>query len=101
MASSNDWTPVTMLLRKRLGLLALVPFLLWSCQSDDPTAHGVNAPGVLASGYWIPDGIAVIGESEFLFADREGALYHYVGGAVTRVQGIPPSRTSGIFGGLT
>src|SRR5687767_3400039 len=89
-----------MRLRRSLGILALVPLLFWSCQSDDPTAHGVNAPGVLASGYWIPDGIAVIGESEFLFADREGALYHYVGGAVTRVQSIPKSRTSGIFGGL-
>jgi hypothetical protein len=75
MVSSNDWTPVTSLLRKHLGLLALLPFLLWSCQADDPTANGgMNEPGVLASGYWIPDGIAVIGEGEFLFADRGGAL---------------------------
>jgi hypothetical protein len=69
MVSSNDWTPVTILLRKHLGLLALLPFLLWSCQADDPTAHGgMTEPGVLAPGYWIPDGIAVIGEGEFLFA---------------------------------
>ena len=75
MVSSNGWTPVTILLRKHLGLLALAPFLLWSCQADDPTAHGVmTEPGVLASGYWIPDGIAVIGEGESLFADRGGAL---------------------------
>ena len=26
----------SMLLRKRLGLLAFLPFLLWSCQTDDP-----------------------------------------------------------------
>jgi glucose/arabinose dehydrogenase len=57
-------------------------------------------PGVLASGYWIPDGIAVIGEDEFLFADRGGALYHYVGGGVTGVRGLPQSRTSGVYGGL-
>ena len=89
------------LLRKRLGLLAVLPLLLWSCQADDPTANGgMTEPGVLASGYWIPDGIAVIGEGEFLFADRGGALYHYLGGGVTKVQGVPPVRTSGIYGGL-
>ena len=55
---------------------------------------------MLASGYWIPDGIAVIGEGEFLFADRGGTLYHYEDGAVARVQGLPPSRTSGVYGGL-
>ena len=101
MVSSNGWTPVTILLRKHLGLLAVLPFLLWSCQADDPTDHGVmTEPGVLASGYWIPDGIAVIGEDEFLFADRGGSLYHYVGGGVTKVRGLPPSRTSGVYGGL-
>jgi glucose/arabinose dehydrogenase len=60
----------------------------------------VTEPGVLASGYGIVDGIAVIGEDEFLFADRGGALYHYLRGAVTRVRGIPPSRTSSVYGGL-
>ena len=101
MVSSNDGTPVTIMLRKHLGLLALVPFLLWSCQADDTTAHGeTNEPGLLASGYWIPDGIAVIGEGEFLFADRGGSLYHYAAGRVTRVRGLPTSRTSGVFGGL-
>jgi aldose sugar dehydrogenase len=83
------------------GLLALLPCLLWSCQAGDPNANdGTTEPRVLASGYWIPDGIAVIGEGEFLFADRGGALYHYLDGGVTRVQGIPTSRTSGIYGGL-
>ena len=54
--------------RKALGLLAVLPVLLWSCHADDPTAQGgVTEPGVLASGYWIPDGIAVIGEGDFLF----------------------------------
>jgi len=101
MVSSNDWTPATILRRKHLGLLALLPFLLWSCQAADATGNGgMNEPGVLASGYWIPDGIAVIGEGEFLFADRGGALYHYVGGGVTKVQGLPPSRISTVYGGL-
>src|SRR5678815_938699 len=100
MASGSDWTPVTILRRKHPGLLALLPFLLWSC-GDGPTAHGgMTEPGVLASGYWIPDGIAVVAESEFLFADRGGALYHYVGGRVTAVRGLPPSKTSGVYGGL-
>ena len=99
MVSSDDRTPVKILLRKQLGLLAFLPFLFWSC-GDDPTAHDVTEPGVLASGYWIPDGIAVIGEREFLFADRAGDVYHYVDGGVTRVRGIPVSRISGIYGGL-
>jgi glucose/arabinose dehydrogenase len=89
------------MLRKRLALLALLPVLLWSCRAEDSTANGgMTEPGVLASGYWIPDGIAVIGENEFLFADRAGTLYHYMGGGVTKVQGLPPSRISGIYGGL-
>jgi glucose/arabinose dehydrogenase len=60
----------------------------------------MTEPGVLASGYWIPDGIAVIGEGEFLFADRGGGLYHYNDGRVTGVRGLPPVRTSDIYGGL-
>jgi aldose sugar dehydrogenase len=84
-----------------VGLLAALPFLFWSCPADNPTANGgTNEPGVLASGYWIPDGIAVIGDGEFLFADRGGALYHYAGGGVTQVRGLPSTRTSGVFGGL-
>ena len=85
---------------KQLGRLAFFPFLLWSCQANDLTHGGMTEPGVLASGYEIPDGIAVIGEREFLFADRRGALYHYVGGRATAVRGLPRSRTSGVFGGL-
>ena len=38
MVSSNDWRSVMILLRKHLGLLALLPFVLWSCRADDPTA---------------------------------------------------------------
>jgi glucose/arabinose dehydrogenase len=99
MVSRNDWTPVTILLRKHMRLLAVWLFLLGSC-ADDPTSNGTTEPGVLASGYWIPDGIAVIAEREFLFADRGGALYHFVDGRVTKVQGIPTTRTSDIYGGL-
>ena len=92
---------VTILHRIHVRPVALLPFLLWSCEAADPTAHREMAePGVLASGYWIPDGIAVIGEGEFLFADRGGALYHYVNGGASAVRGLPRSRTSGVFGGL-
>jgi glucose/arabinose dehydrogenase len=90
-----------MMIRKHRRLVALLPFLLWSCRSEDATANvGTNEPGVLASGYWIPDGLAVIGEHEFLFADRGGTLYHYVDGRVTEVRGIPASKVSTIYGGL-
>jgi glucose/arabinose dehydrogenase len=75
-------------------------FALWSCHGEDTTAPDAGTERVLASGYWIPDGIAVIGEDEFLFADRKGAVYHYVRGAVSAVRGLPPSKTSDIYGGL-
>src|SRR5262245_3635105 len=97
----NDWRPVMVLLRKQQALLFVLPFLLWFCRANDSIANsGMTEPGVLASGYWIPDGIAVIGEGEFLFADRGGALYHYAGGRATAVRGIPRSRTVDIYGGL-
>jgi aldose sugar dehydrogenase len=86
------------LLRKHRWVLAL-SLLFWSCQGDHATAP-VNEPGVLASGYGITDGIAVIGEGEFLFADRAGAVFHYVRGSVTAVRGIPPTKMSGVYGGL-
>ena len=97
-------------IRKPLGLMALVLTLLPSCQADnlvdpdvapvDPDVAPNDEPGVLASGFWIPDGLAVIGEEEFLFADRSGAVYHYVAGDVTRVEGIPQSRIAEVYGGL-
>ena len=55
-------------IRKPLGLMALVLSLLSSCQADnlvdpdvDPNVNPNDEPGVLASGFWIPDGLAVIG----------------------------------------
>ena len=87
--------------RKRLTLLSLLLFTSWSCREGDASANSATMdPGVLAAGYWIPDGIAVIGEGEFLFADRRGSVYHYAGGRATEVRGIPRSRTSEIYGGL-
>jgi glucose/arabinose dehydrogenase len=99
---------ITTVVCKRLGLMAVVLSLLASCQASDPVAPGddplggITEPGVLASGYGVPDGIAVIGEEEFLFAERSGALHHYVGGEVAEVESIPTSTTvdGGRFGGL-
>lgn len=79
-------------------LLCLLLSFAGSCA--DPTAHAEEAPGVLTSGYWIADGIAVIGEREFLFADRAGTVYHYLDGSVAKVQGIPPVKLSTVYGGL-
>ncbi len=98
---------ITTVIRKHLGLMAVGLSLLPSCQSGEILAPDapddrITEPGVLASGYGIPDAIAVISEEEFLFAERSGALHHYVGGEVTEVEGIPESRTvdAGRFGGL-
>ena len=99
--SSTDWAHATMLLSKHLVLLALSPFVFGACEAHDATSQAATSePGVLAAGYSVPDGLAVIGEREFLFADRAGALYHYVSGRVTMVRGVPPSRTSSVYGGL-
>ncbi len=94
--------------RNRLGLLAVVLLLLPSCQAGEILApdapdDGSTVPGVLASGYGIPDAIAVIGEEEFLFAERGGALHHYLGGEVSEVEGIPESAIIDaglVYGGL-
>ena len=101
MVSNNGSTPVPIPYRKHVRRLAVVPFLVWSCQGEGPTDHSsATEPGVLASGYGVADGIAVIAEGEFLFADRAGALYHYAAGRVTAVKGLPPTRTSSVYGGL-
>ena len=109
-ASVREPRGTTKVIRKHLRLLAAGLLLLPACQGGEVLAPDTpNAPspgaaesGVLASGYGIPDAIAVIGEEEFLFAERSGALHHYVGGEVTSVAGIPESRTvdAGRFGGL-
>ncbi|MEJ2312596.1 MAG: PQQ-dependent sugar dehydrogenase [Gemmatimonadales bacterium] len=107
-ASAGGQREITTVIRKNLGLLAVGLSLLPSCQASEFTAPGngggeqITEPGVLASGYGITDAIAVIGEEEFLFAERSGALHHYVGGEVTELQGIPASRTvdGGRYGGL-
>ena len=86
--------------RYRYALLALLPVVVWGCHVGDPGGSAPNEPGVLASGYGVVDGLAVIGEREFLFGDRSGAVYHYVDGTVSQVQGIPPVRLSTVYGGL-
>jgi len=99
---------ITNVIRKHLGLMAVGISLLPACEAseflapDDTPNDEITEPGVLASGYGIPDAIAVIGEEELLFAERSGALHHYVGGEVTQVAGVPESRTvdAGRFGGL-
>lgn len=93
---------VRRLTHRRMVLLAIGCAALQSCGSEglvfpqNPGAVGET----LASGYWIPDGLAVINEEEFLFADRDGAVHYYLDGEVTQLQGVPQSRTSGIYGGL-
>ncbi len=98
---------ITIATRRRLGLMALGLSLLPACQPEHlpppdlpPPDDGITEPGVLASGYGIPDAIAVIGEEEFLFAERSGEIHHYVSGQLTEVRGVPLSRTSDVYGGL-
>lgn len=102
-ARTDSATGLTAHRRRRTPFLALGVVLLSSCQAErvvTPDPEVPAAPGVLASGFWIPDGIAVIAEGDFLFADRGGALHHYRDGETTRVRGIPQSLTSDVYGGL-
>ena len=90
------------MIRFRLGLVGIGLFLLSSCESDGfigPDA-GITERGAIASGYGITDAIAVIGEEEFLFAERRGKLHHYALGQVTEVAGMPATRMSDVYGGL-
>lgn len=88
--------------RTRWGLVGLGLSVLVSCQPGDVLApdDGALEPGVLAYGFGIPDAISVIGDEEFLFAERSGALHHFVDGDVTQVTGVPQVRMSDVYGGL-
>lgn len=78
---------------------ALIVLLLTACGAGEIVTPG-STPDVVAEGFGIPDGIAVIAEDEYLFADRTGSLYHFVGGEIRALDGIPGSRMSDVYGGL-
>ena len=82
------------------GLTSVLLFLnivfFYSCNGQKKQVVGSDYPvelEVLAQGYEIPWAIAVIGEEEYLFTERMGALYHYLNGEVKKVNGIPETRT--------
>ena len=85
-----------------LGLVALALMLSSSCDSEDLVAPDPSSddPGVLVSGYGVTDAIAVLGDDDFLFAERSGSLHHYVRGDVAEVRGLPATRMSDVYGGL-
>ncbi|MEM7416615.1 MAG: PQQ-dependent sugar dehydrogenase [Gemmatimonadota bacterium] len=86
------------------GRLATIGALaaLTSCEPSQitfPDAPNVEGT-IVAAGMWIPDGITVIGEGDFLFADRAGDVYLYGDGRTRRLDGIPASRVSSVYGGI-
>lgn len=95
------WSRVSTAWRRWCATIALMlpVLLLASCGDAGPVSIGSD-PGVLVEGLGIPGGIAVIAEGEYLIADREGALYHYLDGDVTDLDGIPATRMSDVYGGL-
>jgi glucose/arabinose dehydrogenase len=93
----------------RVGGISFLPIIaacfvvLTASCSDDFLVNPEpgDEPGVLAVGLWVPAGIAVISEDEFLFGDRSGVLFHYVNGGLTKIAGMPESRTRDHYwGGL-
>ncbi len=73
----------------------LVALLLCSCDDafHEQESNLLVKQQVLAKGFEVPFGIAVIDENEYLFTERMGALYYYLNGAVNQVTGMPESRT--------
>jgi len=55
--------------------------------------EGIVHQEVLADGFEIPWAIEVIGEENFLISERMGTLYHYENGALSKIKGIPKTKT--------
>lgn len=62
-------------------------------QSSVPIGNYSVIQTVLADGFDIPWSIAILGEDEYFFTERMGALLHYKDGIVTEVSGLPESKT--------
>ena len=77
-------------------LFALLVTLFISCEGvrtqDTRTENSIHFE-TLTEGYDVPWSLEVISDSEFLFTERMGALYHYQNGQVSKVKGIPTSQT--------
>lgn len=76
-----------------IGFLIL---LICSCKGQEPqmpvTSDRVDVE-ILAEGFEIPFAIEVLGEDEYLFTERMGTLFHYRDGKVSKIRGLPESRT--------
>ncbi len=98
-------------LKTSLSLVLLLASLLFiGCNQDDSSVPPPDQERtdmkveVLASGFNIPWGVAVITENEFLFTERLGKLYFFNNGALTTLNNIPLTttvRAGGlVYGGL-
>lgn len=106
-------------MRRTLGTVAVLAgwMLLSACNTppEVPGRGGAPLPAgvqmalldatheVVADGFEIPWGIAVIGEEEFLVTERLGMLFHYRDGRAVALEGLPETvtvRDGGlVFGG--
>lgn len=80
-----------------LACLALVALIFVACDSKTPEFADVNVE-VVASGFKIPWGIEVISETEFLFTERMGTLYHFENGETKALNGLPRTATVEVAG---
>ena len=70
--------------------------LINSCKGREPQLPVTSVrigQEILAEGFEIPFAIEVLGENEYLFSERMGALFHYRNGEVSKIEGLPESRT--------
>jgi glucose/arabinose dehydrogenase len=66
-------------------LLTINSSALALAQSD----FGIAETTTVTDGYQVPWGIEVISDTEYLFTERHGQLFHYLDDVVTEVSGLP------------
>ncbi len=66
--------------------------------SPFPVSDDAFSVDTVARGFTIPYGLAIVGEDEYLISDRVGKLFHYSGGELSEVEGMPPVATFGTPG---
>ena len=80
----------------RIVVFFQITLALFACKEvkTQTTDSGIEIhQEVLAKGYEIPFSIEVIGEDDYLFTERMGAMYRYKNGETMEIEGLPESKT--------
>ncbi|MEL7530186.1 MAG: PQQ-dependent sugar dehydrogenase [Bacteroidota bacterium] len=80
------------------SLLSCVEKNIWVYDSPFPISEDHFTMDTLAQDLVIPYGIAILGDDEYFLTDRVGKMYHYQGGEMIEISGMPEVVTFGIDG---